>query len=620
MKNSKAVLEFNLVKLDKTNPIDFRRKNNFFYENAHLIIDCNPLVSSNCYLDVLQTVKSSNKRTSMTAGMKSEVEGSPVRNKKESSKSNLMELKKIKKIPLQGSSKDNPCPIKLELKPFPIMTNSPKYSANQNMSFTDGKTPSSRNKNQLFKNFTSATQGEDTNQIFKEVSISPIRLKGDKFLFGAQSNTNTITPFIKSKTNIVKFAKVSKFTLKLNKTTKNFSSLRNRTQAFKLDECSGDNCVKSEKSDKQDKMDNLEKIERLEKLNKTDKYFSFDKNEARMMKTLGLFSEFSRSDYCNAQNTYYTCDTYEKTISDDDTSNQRLLMELAKVKCQMFVREKLKNGAKIDNETIKLINTTLKNNNLDAYDYNLISQTIDPKRIGRDHVLDRLETLEKLHTKLPDFKGSIEKLKMATANLEKRKIILGYEKDSMNEKLDNLIGRRDPQLKLNKLNMKNIQRVTFQTLKFKDKNSNKAKLSSQDRFNTNLKKNNSANEEKPIKAKFKKYGECKVMVIPKILISSARVYNNQEMIKAIVQNNANELIDDQLTNIKHKKYFETISSPKSRPSPKCFNSQICDDLRAKCDKLETNNLRLRNKIKYTKRKFNKESLYLNPKSAFIVPN
>ena len=52
-----------LKKLDKTNPMQFKRKNDFFYDNANLIIESNPIMSTNSYLDVLSLLKQNKKKS-----------------------------------------------------------------------------------------------------------------------------------------------------------------------------------------------------------------------------------------------------------------------------------------------------------------------------------------------------------------------------------------------------------------------------------------------------------------------------------------------------------------------------------------------------------------------------
>jgi hypothetical protein len=624
MKNSKALLEFNLLKLDKINPIDFKKKNNFYYDNAHLIIDCNPLMSNNCYLDVLQTIKEGRSWNSRTRVSKSGdlLIRNVNKNKKESSKRSLIELKMLKKNPLQIGKKSScnasPCPIKLELKPFPVMINTPREGDNEINNFTSYDEGHSRNRNleigNTYNTLTSATEVEDTN-FNEEFSVSPIKTKNNKFLISPQSNfhtiasnINSITPFMyEQKTESTKFSKISTSTVReLNKTTKNFSKIKIINSNFKLDEFSKEN--------------NDSKVG--DNNSKNDEKIIFDREEARMMKTLGFLHPKNKtmSDYY-PQSTYYTLDSYEKTVTDEDTSNQKLLLELAKLKCQIFVKEKMKNGGNIDKRTVKIFNSTLSNNSLDSYDYNLINRTIDPSKKGRDALVDRLEILEGLSNKLPDFKANIEKLRLATANLEKRKLIFNHEGGELGDKLDKINSSSKSKIKLDKLNVKIIQKLALKSLMPSRKSPEKINPSEQGqdaaRSKTLIKK---IKEEKPLKPKFKKLGDCKVMIIPKIIKNSTLITHQHNFEKTVIRNNAEELINDQRVDIKSKKYFTSISTPKSQPSSKSLNSKVCETLRSKCEKIEINNLRLRNKIKITKKKFSKESMYLNPKSAFIIPN
>lgn len=618
MKNSKALLEFNLSKLDKINPLEFKKKNNFYYDNAHLIIDCNPLMSNNCYLDVLQTIKEGRKFKSKTTVNKSAdlfICGAN-KTKKESTKKSLIELKIGKKNPLQINKKSSSnlcsCPIKLELKPFPIRTDSPKDKDNEVNNFTSYEEVNSRNRHLAMGNtcntFNSVTENGDSN-LNEELSASSN--VNNKNINSHQSNyhtiiskTNSVTPFrYEQKTESTKFSKISSSTGKdFNKSTKNFSKIKIINSKFKIDEFFKDNY--------DSKVDDNNREEKI----------IFDREETRMMKTLGFINHKNKfmTENFNPQNTYYTVDSYEKTFSDDENTNQRLLLELAKLKCHIFVKEKMRQGGNIDKRTVKIFNSTLSNKSLDSYDYNLINRTIDPNKNRKDSLVDRLEILEGLSIKLPDFKPNIEKLRLATANLEKRKLIFNHEGTELGDKLDKINISSKNKIKIDKLNLRKIQKLALKSLMPNRKTKERMNPSEQEqellKYKTIIKK---IKEEKPIKPKFKKLGDCKVMVIPKIIKDSTKIINFE---KAAIRNNAEELINDQRVDIRSKKYFTSISTPKIQSNSKSINLKVCDTLRSKCDKIEINNLQLRNKIKITKKKFSKESMYLNPKSAFIIPN
>lgn len=110
------------------------------------------------------------------------------------------------------------------------------------------------------------------------------------------------------------------------------------------------------------------------------------------------------------------------------------------------------------------------------------------------------------------------------------------------------------------------------------------------------------------KPTFKILGDAKKMQVPKY-VKLDNFFDCTNPIKRIEQENS--LISFTNLNIKSKKFFEKISKPKINPFDKI--QYLLDN----CDKIENQNIKIKNNIKNFKKKIKSYTLYKDPKSVYI---
>jgi hypothetical protein len=214
------------------------------------------------------------------------------------------------------------------------------------------------------------------------------------------------------------------------------------------------------------------------------------------------------------------------------------------------------------------------------------------------------------------LKRKLIKLKRSTTNIEKRKIIIKNEENELNKKLDTMINKDKQVFKMGRFDFKKKAYQTARTGRAGNVKKETGQVENKTSLENIFQKNMS-----PVKPKFKNYGQCKVLVIPHELKKKLEIYDDSNVIKdKNLKNSIKNLIEDKLTNIKSKKYIENISIPKTKKGQNKSSSKFYEAMKLKCEKLETNNIKIMNDIKRTNKKFDNGSLFLDPKSAFLMPN
>ena len=297
-------------------------------------------------------------------------------------------------------------------------------------------------------------------------------------------------------------------------------------------------------------------------------------------------------------------------------SNEYLQGDLTRTKFRYYLKERALNGRPINSQTIRLFfNQNSDKFCEDKFNDRFVLKTKNLQEGTQDPIIQSLESLDKLHSSLPDYRMRILKLKKQNIEVEKLKIKMNFQNTEINNKLDTLLSQNEKKLAWDKIDLKKIEYLKNKALSTERRS--KSYMKNTKTNNVILSKDKAdisvfQATGKKFEPKFKKFGaNMKVLILPKAFqVENCKKLNNSTKVRKELQS----IVDLQKTSLKNKKYLDSISSPKkTKEGP-------LNKLASKCEQLYERNLRLMNQIISTKKTFKKESLYMNPKSAFIILN
>jgi hypothetical protein len=619
MKDNKESFGLYMGRIDKTNPIEFKKKNEFFFEYAGMIIDSSARVNQNCFIDVLGRVKNIPQRSISQTQKK---EKDPLVKNQENFLIKLNNSPQVKGPKLSSINIKNIKNIKSSTK-----------SINQEWG------------NSLFNNKMNLIKIEDN----REKEISPLN-----------KLTTKLSPIIPKKAlKLESLDNIGQLNIRTSECKTTLSNSKHQKFPYQgedlfkrnkaKDSFNEDNKQEEILTNRRSRSKTILMTNHSEKVKSQNKIIESSGGKIKSNQNLFKVTPFTLGDISvsQANNQNYpsrnqklhfstTTSKEYKTVSKLDEplviqENKHLIEELRKVKRKFHKRE---DGEQL---VLKTESRDIPRRSSEAY---TTTNTIGNRKSKYfqtepelDPYINKLAKLGTLANHLPEYKMTIEKLKRSTTNIEKRKLIIEHERIELNDKLDKLI-----QLSPNNINGKGppspsrVNKILYATLKTARNSSitkteetnltNNRNLKTQETKKSELvKKFEKTQEHESITPKYRKFGGSKIMVIPKSLKPNQQWENEKLVNVPEIKNNVKDILNPKNKNMKKKSILEKLSQPKfSTPSTCNINKNfICREIMGDCMKLENTNLRLMNKIKSTKRKFQKNSLYVDPKAAFIIP-
>lgn len=569
-KSGKSSLEIYLGTIDKKNPLSFKMKNDFFYENAFMIIESNPLINNNSYLDVLQNLKSSRVLKRKTK-FKSEFDIIKVQ---EETRSNKKRAKTI-----QTKSGSEPGKIKNESPKIPTLKLPSKNTVYPKLNL---KTASNKEIQQVTSTIANS---EMTTQETKAEKESEEKLNKPN---GYNKSIDALRNFYREKMLIEKAKSAGIEVPSKNSTLKNQvkHSISKTSRTAYQNNSSTQNTP------------NCQVVRVKSKITDTPR-----ENQFSLTKTIKDQSSST-----------------DRKEQGADSDCRKIIQNLNKVRFKHFLDQQMKKGKIFDAKLIRsYVSKYADKFIVDKETYNYVLKTENLRSDEhKDELIDRLETLDKLQNILPNFRDYISHLKTSNSKLEKRKIATEYQVEEITERIDRILS--DDKLSNNfSINFKDLGYSTMRNIRPRNDKLGSVNVIPKDgskkKVNTYLLKENK------VKPKYKSYGKSKIMIVPKLLKDDVEICENEDVIKIPkIKNQVKEILDTKTRNLRDKKFLDYLSSPKTVNGHLFkYNSDVCDKIFDKCNKLELKNLRLMNGVKVIKKKYTSGNMYVSPKSAFKVP-
>ena len=551
-------LSLYLSKIDKTNPIEFHVKNNYFYDNANIIVFSQSGTEKKSHLDVLSEKLIYSKKKFQID------DGSSINNYTRKSKEESPTIKINNILQQKLTNKDNSQSKKNIISRNNIYINT-NYSAaqkSQTNTFSSknfrhesskilkSKDLRKKNANELFEYFSAKTSSNQT--LFPSLHPNVSLNSTSKYLTNTNSNFKNKTSFSKLNKN----DQIEGETINLSKSKINFNKIE-----------SG----------------NL-------KLSKTEK-----KIHNSRIKLRRKYSE----DYLKTKSSFI----FESKLSLHEISklNESYVNKSNVISNNMNSTRGDKN-TKTSKKKIKMVNDTVKE---------FINEEMNniPNRFKKQY-----PELVKKFNNILEYKSKIDD------NLRKNeinKLQLENKLDDFIKKSDkNLLEFKEHFFKQDKIFRSRIKQLLYKTLKYEFKK----EIAELPTYLETLRPTVELKEYqylKKIKPKFKKLGNIKILIIPKELKKERK--NDQDIIfkdKRVVDTVRNAYSKEKTTSMKERRFIDKLSIPRN---PICSNKFITGFIKT-CDFIENENIIVTNKIKKTSKKLSKKLDFIShtSKEAYLV--